>query len=95
MEILLFVGAVILVGLFILPTKKITGKSHYARPEGCTCYSYTAFSMDVNPDCPVHGDWMEPLYPIDEIKATSEKEAACIKAGLEYNKILKDKWEGK
>ena len=90
LALLLIVGVVL---LFVIPTKKFKGSTdHAARAPGCTCTNITRWSMDVDNNCPIHGDWCEPLYPIEEIKAAGEKERAYIKAGREYNKILNDKW---
>ena len=80
LALLLIVGVVL---LFVIPIKKFKGSTdHAARAPGCTCTNITRWGMDIDINCPIHGDWCEPLYPIEEIK----------KAGLEYNKILKDKW---
>ena len=27
------------------------------QPERCTCKNYNWFSMDIDYDCPLHGDW--------------------------------------
>ena len=93
MEIIGFIVVVVIVGLLILPNKKNRGAEHYARPDGCTCPVYTRWSMTLDYNCPVHGDWQEPLYPVEEIKAANEKEQANKEAGLAYNKMLADKWE--
>ena len=30
------------------------------RPKGCTCKQYNRWSMTVDPNCPIHGDWIDP-----------------------------------
>lgn len=72
------------------------------RPEGCTCPKdeYKRISATIVRECPVHGDGIEFLYPLEEIKFAAEREAAfisereqaCLDAGLEWNKLLKEKW---
>ena len=64
------------------------------RPEGCTCPKdeYKRISATIVRECPVHGDGIEFLYPLEEIKYANEREEACLKAGLLYNELLKEKW---
>jgi hypothetical protein len=101
MEIIIFIIAVFVVALFILPTKKsINVRSHYARPEGCTCPEYNRLSVKVDCNCPVHGDWAEPLYSVEEIKAyankeRTEREQRSYEAGLYVNHLLSEKWKRK
>jgi len=101
MEIIIFIIIVAIVGLFVLPTKKsINVRSHYARPEGCTCPEYGRWSMKIDYDCPIHGDWEEPLYSVEEIKAYTEKERSereqrAREAGLYVNHLLSEKWKRK
>ena len=85
MEIIAIVVIIILVGLFIIPNKT-------KKPDGCLC-KWGAITLDVNYECPIHGDHIEPLYPIEEIKTAgmSEREKANHDAGLYVNQLLKDK----
>lgn len=62
MEILAFIGIVIVVGFFIIPSKKRKAgwenlTAHAARPENCTCKNWTRWSFTLDYNCPVHGDW--------------------------------------
>lgn len=94
MEYLGLLVVIIVVGLLIIPTKKIKpNKDHYARPENCTCPEYTKWSMKIDYNCPVHGDWEDPLYTVEEIQKSnmSEREQACHDAGLYVNKLYRDK----
>ena len=88
MEIIIFIAVVAIVALFVIPSSK--------RPDGCIC-KWSKMGPTVQDDCPIHKGWAEPLYPVEDIKAYNEKErtereAAILKHGVEYNKILKDKW---
>ena len=97
MEIIAFIAIVIVVGFLIIPTKKNPVYAHAARPEGCTCPEYSRWSITIDYDCPVHGDWEDPLYPVEAIKVAnmSEREKACHDAGLYVNKLLREKSEKK
>jgi hypothetical protein len=50
---LIIIGIVVLVGLFVIPTKVFPAK----KPEGCTCPHYGHLTMEIDYDCPIHGDW--------------------------------------
>ena len=61
-EAIIIIGIIVVVGIFIFPTsngengfKNLT--SHATREPNCTCKNITRFSMDIDYNCPVHGDW--------------------------------------
>ncbi len=78
--------AIAAIGVMIWPTKR-------KQPKDCTCV-WGVVGMTVDYDCPHHGDHIQPLYPIEEIRtaAMSEREKACHDSGLYVNKLLKNKW---
>jgi len=60
MEIFGFIIVVIIIGFFIIPSKgRKNLTAHATREPNCTCKNITRFSMDLDYDCPVHGDWAD------------------------------------
>ena len=60
MEIIVLIIVVIIIGFFIIPSKgRDNLTAHAVREDGCTCKNLTRFSMDLDYDCPVHGDWAD------------------------------------
>jgi hypothetical protein len=58
MEIIGIIIIVIVIGFFIIPSKgRDNLTAHAARVPNCTCKNITRLSMDLDYDCPVHGDW--------------------------------------
>lgn len=59
-ETIIIISIVVFVGFLIIPNKKKGFENltaHAARQEGCTCKNITRFSMTIDYDCPIHGDW--------------------------------------
>ena len=60
MEIIGFIIIAIVVGFLIVPSKgKDNLLAHATRQPNCTCKNITRLGMDLDYDCPVHGDWEE------------------------------------